>query len=303
MVFPERVRRIWWGGLGVAVCILVLALPMFSQTATFRLSGNVMDEAFINEIPGATVTVTDIARGLTRTLTTDDRGRFEAADLLPGNYSVRVTSSCFPVWENSNIVLGAEYHPNLDIGVPLQLPLPTAPPPESQAWGTAVNGLQIALRLDETTPPQCRVPKFILTFRNIGKQDVEFYLGEYTGPVSRPYAVVLTLTDAQNKSRRLEFPVLAMLGGNLPVPEIELLHPGSTDSIRLDLTRYNEVLPSGRFLWKSEPGAYSLTAQFDGIDPPRASPVEGPLPPFVQPRPSWKGTIISNQVSFEIPNQ
>ena len=178
------------------------------------------------------------------------------------------------------------------------LPPPTASQPDSQAWGTAVNGLQIALRLDETNSPQCDLPRFILTFRNVGKESVRFYLGDYNGTPANahPHTVVLFLTDAQNRSRRLELHMTAELAGTLPVPEIELLQPGSTDSIRLDLTKYDEP---GRIPWKSEPGAYSLTAQFEGKDAPAAPPEDGPLPPF-ESLPFWKGTIISNEVRFNI---
>ena len=38
--------------------------------------------------PGATVTILDVARGTSRTLTTDDAGAYSAPNLIPGAYSM-----------------------------------------------------------------------------------------------------------------------------------------------------------------------------------------------------------------------
>ena len=40
-------------------------------------------------IAGATVTVTDVNRGVSRALTTDQAGQYVAPDLLPGTYTIR----------------------------------------------------------------------------------------------------------------------------------------------------------------------------------------------------------------------
>ena len=89
--------------LGVAV--LLLAMPMFSQVSNGRISGTVKDQTG-GAISGAMVTVTDVARGLARNLTTDDSGSYLAPNLIPGAYSVKVTFTGFQAWERTNIALG-----------------------------------------------------------------------------------------------------------------------------------------------------------------------------------------------------
>ncbi len=91
-----------------ASACLVLALavssPLPAQTANGRISGVVRDQTG-GTVAGAMVTVTDVARGLTRNLTTDDAGAYLAPNLLPGSYAVRVTFTGFQAWERSNILL------------------------------------------------------------------------------------------------------------------------------------------------------------------------------------------------------
>ena len=91
--------------LAVMMGVLLLAAPMFSQTANGRISGTVKDQTG-GAIVGAAVVVTDVARGLTRNLTTDDAGAYLAPNLLPGNYTVRATFTGFQAWERTNIALG-----------------------------------------------------------------------------------------------------------------------------------------------------------------------------------------------------
>src|SRR5437867_8917064 len=61
--------------------------PALAQATTGTISGTVTDESKA-VLPGATVTVKNVETGSTRTLVTDDRGRFRALELPPGLYSV-----------------------------------------------------------------------------------------------------------------------------------------------------------------------------------------------------------------------
>jgi len=88
--------------LGVA--LLLSVVPMFSQAANGRISGTVKDQTG-GTVAGAMVTVTDVARGLARNLTTDDAGVYLAPNLIPGAYTVRVTFTGFQAWERTNITL------------------------------------------------------------------------------------------------------------------------------------------------------------------------------------------------------
>ena len=91
--------------LAVMMGVLLMAAPMFSQTATGRITGTVKDQTG-GSIAGAAVAVTDVARGLTRNLTTDESGSYLAVQLIAGQYTVRATFTGFQAWERTNITLG-----------------------------------------------------------------------------------------------------------------------------------------------------------------------------------------------------
>jgi hypothetical protein len=74
--------------VGGFFAILILCVPAFSQGNMGRITGTVTDSSG-GVIAGATVTVTDTARGVPRTLITDEAGLYNAPNLTPGNYTVR----------------------------------------------------------------------------------------------------------------------------------------------------------------------------------------------------------------------
>ena len=82
-------------GIGLLV-ILALALPAFSQTqiTTGTIQGTVTD-ANGAIVPGASIEIKNLDTNLTRTLTTDEGGRFVALALPPGPYSVTVSKQGF----------------------------------------------------------------------------------------------------------------------------------------------------------------------------------------------------------------
>jgi hypothetical protein len=84
--------------------MLLLSLPLFSQGSTGRILGTVLDQSG-GTITGATVTVLDKDRGVSRTLITDDAGVYNAPNLTPGNYTVRAEAKGFKVFERQNIVV------------------------------------------------------------------------------------------------------------------------------------------------------------------------------------------------------
>jgi hypothetical protein len=56
-------------------------------------------------VANATVTITDVARGVSQTLTTDSDGAYIAINLLPGTYTVRAEYKGFKAFERKNILL------------------------------------------------------------------------------------------------------------------------------------------------------------------------------------------------------
>jgi hypothetical protein len=102
--------------LGGALAILLLCTPAFSQGNTGRILGTVMDQSG-GVVAGATVSVIDTERGVTRTLTSDDAGEYNAPNLTPGNYMVRVEAKGFKKLERQSIVLEVGKEVRIDLTV------------------------------------------------------------------------------------------------------------------------------------------------------------------------------------------
>ena len=90
--------------------------PLFSQGSAGRILGNITDSNG-GAIAGATVTVLDVARGSTRTLTTDDTGAYSAPNLLTGQYKVRAEFKGFKATERQNIVLEVAQELRVDLSL------------------------------------------------------------------------------------------------------------------------------------------------------------------------------------------
>ena len=84
--------------------MLLLCLPAFSQGSFGRILGTVTDQSG-GVVAGATVSVIDTERGVTRTLTTDDAGAYNAPNLTAGNYTVRAEAKGFKRIERQGVGL------------------------------------------------------------------------------------------------------------------------------------------------------------------------------------------------------
>ena len=100
--------------LAAALGVLLICVPLFSQGSYGRILGSVTDQTG-GVIAGATVTVMDVDRGVSRTLTTDDAGEYNAPNLLPGKYTVRAESKGFKTVERQNVVLEVGKEPRVDL--------------------------------------------------------------------------------------------------------------------------------------------------------------------------------------------
>jgi hypothetical protein len=94
----------WPRVLSFGLTLLAVCPAVFSQGSTGRILGGVTDQSGGN-IAGATVTITDVQRGVPRNLVTDSDGEYSAPDLLPGTYTVRVELKGFKAFERKNILL------------------------------------------------------------------------------------------------------------------------------------------------------------------------------------------------------
>src|ERR1700681_3169853 len=109
--------------LCLSIGVFLTCVPLFSQGNQGRITGTITDQSG-GVISGATVTVKDVERGVSRTLTTGDSGEYNAPNLLPGTYAVRAEAKGFKVVERQNILL--------EVGKEVRVDLPLQPGDTSQ---------------------------------------------------------------------------------------------------------------------------------------------------------------------------
>ena len=98
----------------VSAVLFLAATPLYSQGNLGRLLGAVRDQTGAT-IAGATVTITDVDRGLERTVTTDASGEFTAPSLNPGNKVIRAERMGFKTFEQRNITLEVGQEFRIDV--------------------------------------------------------------------------------------------------------------------------------------------------------------------------------------------
>ncbi len=103
--------------LAVATAVLLPLLTAFGQGNVGRILGEVTDQSG-GVIAGATVAVTDVQRGITRTLTTDQSGEYVAPSLLPGSYAVRAEAKGFKAVEHADLLLETGKDLRIDLSLP-----------------------------------------------------------------------------------------------------------------------------------------------------------------------------------------
>ena len=105
------------GALRTLGAVLLLCLPLFSQSDTGRILGTVTDQtgAAVN---GATVTITDAQRGTSRRLTTDEAGTYVAPNLPPGSYAIRAEAKGFKSVQRPAVQLEVAKDVRIDFSLP-----------------------------------------------------------------------------------------------------------------------------------------------------------------------------------------
>lgn len=109
--------------LGATLVLLLISLPVFSQSNQGAIQGGVFDQTG-GAIAGASVSVIDVARGVTRALTTDAAGQYVAPSLLPGTYTVRAEAKGFRTTEHSGVLV--------EVGQTLRVDLTVQPGEQTQ---------------------------------------------------------------------------------------------------------------------------------------------------------------------------
>jgi hypothetical protein len=108
--------------LGVTLAGLLLSSALFGQ-ASGRILGTVTDQTGA-VLPGAAVTVIDTERGIARSLVTDAAGEYNAPNLLPSTYTVKVEMKGFKTLDRPNILL--------EVGREIRVDLTPQPGEQSQ---------------------------------------------------------------------------------------------------------------------------------------------------------------------------
>ena len=101
MHFPTFTPRVWLTGL---LLLFALTATLAAQTINGRILGTITDQSGA-AINGASVTITDVQRGTSRTLTTDESGTYAAPNLTPGVYKVRAEARGFKSVERPNVAV------------------------------------------------------------------------------------------------------------------------------------------------------------------------------------------------------
>jgi hypothetical protein len=100
--------------LGAILGVLLFSVALFGQGSYGRILGTVTDQTGA-VLPGATVTITDTGRGLARTLATDAAGEYNAPNLIPSTYTVRVEAKGFKRLDRQNVVIEVNKEVRVDL--------------------------------------------------------------------------------------------------------------------------------------------------------------------------------------------
>jgi hypothetical protein len=96
------------------LALLIFPLSLHAQETRGKITGTVRD-ADKATVPGASVKITDSARGTVVNLTTNDDGLFQAPYLISGTYQVVVEVSGFKRYVRDNLVLQINETRDLDV--------------------------------------------------------------------------------------------------------------------------------------------------------------------------------------------
>jgi hypothetical protein len=133
--------------LGRTLLPAALALPLFfaphcfGQGITGSITGTVTDPSGA-AIPGATVTITELATNAVHTVMTSDSGTYDVPQLPPGQYSVKVTKAEFQTYLQNGVTLSIDQVDKIDaqlsVGSAAQTVDVTATSPVIQAEDSSI---------------------------------------------------------------------------------------------------------------------------------------------------------------------
>src|SRR5260370_26504701 len=105
MVFASKLKS--FGATFVALMLIfnaTVSVHLQAQVSGGTISGTVVDSSG-RVIPNASISITNIATGISRTVTTNADGVYTAPNLLPGTYDLKFTAPGFKTDLRSGIGL------------------------------------------------------------------------------------------------------------------------------------------------------------------------------------------------------
>jgi hypothetical protein len=99
---------------GAVICTCLLPIILLSQVNQARLLGSVSDQSG-GVIAGASVTITDVQKNVSRTLTTDSAGEYVAPNLDPDTYTIRVEFKGFRTFTRQGMQLAVGQEARVDV--------------------------------------------------------------------------------------------------------------------------------------------------------------------------------------------
>jgi hypothetical protein len=102
--------------LCLSLGVFLVCAPLFSQVNQARLLGTVSDQSG-GVIAGAAVTIMDVQKGVSRTLTTDSAGEYSAPNLDPSTYTLRVEFKGFRTFSREGMQLGVGQGAHVDVTI------------------------------------------------------------------------------------------------------------------------------------------------------------------------------------------
>ena len=101
-------------GLASILCAsFLLAVPSHAQSVYGSIFGTVTDKTGA-AVPGATITVTDEAKGTVVNVTSNESGDYTVPHLIPDTYDLRVVAKGFKAFETKGIPIEADAAPRID---------------------------------------------------------------------------------------------------------------------------------------------------------------------------------------------
>ncbi len=115
MKYPSLRATLCASSLAFVFIFTFLSLPQAHAQAVFGTIVGTVTDSTGAVIPNATVTVTDVAKGITQTVQTNASGNYSVSRLIPDTYEVKATSQSFAPAEAKNVVVTADSSPQVNL--------------------------------------------------------------------------------------------------------------------------------------------------------------------------------------------